>query len=99
MTKKTPPKRDQLIKMLKELKQPLKERFDVNEFFLFGAFARDEGTEDCDVDILAYFDKLSYENFFGAMFFIEDFIGHRVYVATEDVLELPCRVEREKIAI
>ena len=99
MTKKKPPSRDKLIKMLKELKQPLKERFGVNEFFLFGAFARDEGTEDCDVDILAYFDKLNDDNFFGAIFLIEDTIEHSVYVATEDVLELPCRVEREKIAI
>ena len=99
MTKKKPPSRDQLIKMLIKLKQPLKERFGVNEFFLFGPFAKDKGTEDCDVDILAYFDDLNYDNFFGAIFLIEDTIEHSVYVATEDVLEFPHCVEEEKIAI
>ena len=50
------PSRDEALRLLSEHKRTLSERFGVVDVALFGSAARDEATEDSDVDILAWFD-------------------------------------------
>lgn len=41
-----------IINTLKQLKPELQERFGVTKLALFGSYARDEATEDSDIDIV-----------------------------------------------
>ena len=50
------PSRDEALRLLSEHKRTLSERFGVLDVALFGSAARDEATEDSDVDVLAWFD-------------------------------------------
>ena len=51
------PSRDDALRLLSEHKRTLSERFGVLDVALFGSAARDEATEDSDVDVLAWFDQ------------------------------------------
>ena len=50
------PSRDEALRLLSEHKRTLSERLGVLDVALFGSAARDEATEDSDVDVLARFD-------------------------------------------
>ena len=73
------PSRDEALRLLSEHKRTLSERFGVLDVALFGSAARDEATEDSDVDILAWFDadaekRRPYE----AQSYLEDVFGCKV---------------------
>ena len=73
------PSRDEALRLLSEHKRTLSERFGVLDVALFGSAARDEATEDSDVDILARFDadaekRRPYE----AQSYLEDVFGCKV---------------------
>ncbi len=42
----------ELLKQLRELKQELNQRFGIEKIALFGSYARDEASEDSDIDIV-----------------------------------------------
>ena len=48
--------RDEVLDVLREHKATLAQRFGVSELALFGSFARDQATDDSDVDVLVRFD-------------------------------------------
>jgi len=63
--------KNQIITFLKQNKQHIQEKYKVNKIALFGSFARDEATENSDIDILV--DMLpSFDNFFDLKYFLED---------------------------
>ena len=73
------PSRDEALRLLSEHKRTLSERFGVLDVALFGSAARDEATEDSDVDVLAWFDadaekRRPYE----AQSYLEDVFGCKV---------------------
>ena len=45
-------KNSEIISTLKQLKPELQEKFGVTKLALFGSYARDEATEDSDIDIV-----------------------------------------------
>ena len=45
---------------------------------LFGSFARDEGGESSDVDMLVEFDQVSFDHYMDLKFFLEDLLGKPV---------------------
>ncbi len=59
----------ELLKKLTDVKSELKQQFGIEEFALFGSYARDEANEDSDVDIAIL--KSSKKNFFLRMKAIE----------------------------
>jgi predicted nucleotidyltransferase len=74
----------------------------VSALSLFGSVARDEAGPESDVDLLARFDSgVTSDKYFGAKFFLEDLLGRRVDLVTEDVLRARLRenVERELIRV
>jgi len=94
--------RDQLLALLAEHKPVLAERFGVQRLALFGSFARGTAQEDSDVDVLVCFDgPATAKRFFGAQFYLEDLLGRKVDLVTEDALRPRLRpyVERDALAI
>lgn len=94
--------REEVLDSLRTHRHVLAERFGVAELFLFGSFARDQGTDESDVDILVKFDtRATSRSYFGVQFYIEDLLGRRVDLVTDKALrfELRPHVEREAVDV
>ena len=94
--------RDEILNVLRAHKGVLAQRFGVTELALFGSFARDQATDDSDVDILVRFDKpATSDAFFGTQFYLEDLLGRPVDLATNRDLRVEIRpyVEREIVNV
>ena len=73
------PSRDEALRLLSEHKRTLSERFGVLDVALFGSAARDEATEDSDVDVLAWFDQdAAKRRPYEAQSYLEDVFGCKV---------------------
>ena len=94
--------RDELLTILRTHKPTLAERFGVTSLSLFGSFARDQATDESDVDILVGYDApATSKSFFGVQFYIEDLLGRRVDLVTNNALRKEIRpyVERDLINV
>ena len=94
--------RDEVLDVLREHKATLEQRFGVSELALFGSFARDQATDDSDVDVLVRFDvPPNWQRYFGAQGYLEDLLGRPVDLATNQDLRVEIRpyVEREVINV
>ncbi|MYC13203.1 MAG: nucleotidyltransferase family protein [Gemmatimonadetes bacterium] len=94
--------RDEVLNVLRAHKPILLQRFGVRELALFGSFARDQATDTSDIDILVRFDApLNWQRYFGAQGYLEDLLGRRVDLATDQDLRVEIRpyVEREVIDV
>lgn len=94
--------RDQVLSLLRTHKPTLAARFGVLELGLFGSFARDQGSDDSDLDILVRFDKpATSDAYFGTQFYLEDVLGHPVDLVTEKALRAEVRpyVERDVVNV
>lgn len=97
-----PVDRSDVIRLLKEHKPVLRERFGVTRLALFGSTARGTAGPASDVDVLVAFDgPATSARYFGVQFYIEDLLGHRVDLVTEKALRERLRpfVERDAIAV
>ncbi len=102
MTTKSNLSRDDLLQLLWNHKNVLRERFGVTEISLYGSFARDEATEDSDIDVVVKFDgSPSARSYFGAQFYIEDLFGRSVDLARRHELrkEILPHVDRDLINV
>ena len=94
--------RHEVLKVLREHKAILTERFGVTNLALFGSVARDEVSDDSDIDILVRFDRPGTSKaYFGVQFYLEDLLGRPVDLVTEKALRAEFRpyVEREAIDV
>lgn len=94
--------RDEVLNVLRAHKPILLQRFGVRELALFGSFARDQAKDTSDIDILVRFDApLNWQRYFGAQGYLEDLLGRRVDLATDQDLRVEIRpyVEREVIDV
>lgn len=94
--------RDNVLNVLRAHKATLAQRFGVTELALFGSFARDQATDDSDVDILVRFDvPPNWQRYFGTQGYLEDLLGRPVDLATKPDLRVEIRpyVEREVIDV
>ncbi|WP_286162431.1 nucleotidyltransferase family protein [Methylobacillus flagellatus] len=90
------------IELLKKHKSILTQRFGVSQLALFGSTARNEATENSDIDILVDFDgPASSERYFGVQFYLEDLLARPVDLVTHKALrkELRPYIEREAIRV
>lgn len=88
--------------MLRAHKATLSQRFGVTDLVLFGSVARDQASEDCDIDILVRFDgPATSKGYFGTQFYLEDLLGHPVDLVTQKALRAELRpyVEREAVHV
>ena len=94
--------RDEVLKTLRAHKETLSHRFGVTNLALFGSAARDEMSDDSDIDILVGFDRPGTSKaYFGVQFYLEDLLGRPVDLVTETALRAEFRpyVERESIDV
>ena len=94
--------RAEVLEKLRAHRPTLVERFGVVELAVFGSFARDEATDESDLDILVRFDgPATWRTYLGVQFYIEDLLGLRVDLVTDKALRSEFRpyVEREAVGV
>ena len=94
--------RQQILDTLRKHKPILKELFGVTELTLFGSFARDQATEDSDIDIIVKFNgSPSPKTYLGAITYMEKLFGRTVEMSTIKELraEILPFVERDVINV
>lgn len=88
------------LNLLKSIKPALIQQFGVTQLALFGSTARDEASDNSDVDILVSFDgPATSARYFGVQFLLEDSLGCRVDLVTDKALRPELRPFIEKEAI
>jgi uncharacterized protein len=94
--------RAEILRLLKEHKPTLSERFGVTRLALFGSTARGVAGPTSDIDVLVAFDgPATSARYFGVQFYLEDLLGRSVDLVTEKALRERLRpyVERDAIGI
>jgi uncharacterized protein len=95
-------KRAAVLAMLKNLKPDLVKQFGVQQLALFGSTARDEATENSDIDIWVSFEGVATSaRYFGVQFYLEDNLGCAVDLVTDKAMrpELRPFIEKEAIRV
>jgi uncharacterized protein len=95
-------KRTAALAILKNLKPELMQQFGVKQLALFGSTARDEATENSDIDILVSFDGVATSaRYFGVQFYLEDNLGCSVDLVTDKAVRPQLRpfIEQESISV
>ena len=84
---KTALTRDEVLSQLRKHKPELEKQFGITTLALVGSLARDEASEDSDIDLLVGFDHpATSRSFFGVQFYIEDLLERPVDLITEKFL-------------
>ena len=94
--------RDEILKALRAHKATLSQQFGVTDLALFGSMARNQASEDSDIDLLVRFDgPTDWKRYFGAQFYLEDLLGRTVDLVTDKALRAELRpyVEREAVHV
>ena len=94
--------KDEVLTLLRAHKAILSQRFGVTELALFGSVARNQVSEDSDIDILVRFDgPATSKAYFGTQFYLEDLLGRPVDLVTNKALRAELRpyVEREAVNV
>lgn len=93
-------KRNNALTLLRTIKPILAQQFGVTQLALFGSTARNEASDNSDVDILVSFDgPATSARYFGVQFYLEDQLGCSVDLVTEKALRPELRPFIEKKAI
>ncbi|KJV06003.1 DNA polymerase subunit beta [Methylocucumis oryzae] len=95
-------RKDAVLAILIKAKPKLMQQFGIVRLALFGSTARDEASEQSDVDILVAFDGIATsERYFGVLFFLEDYLGCTVDLVTDKALRPHLRpfIEQEAIDV
>ncbi len=101
-TSDQPLTRDEALRILRDHKSELAERFGIQEISLFGSTVRNEARPDSDVDILIAYDELpDWISYFSVQPYLEELLGRSVDVCTTKELreEMRARVEAEAIRV
>lgn len=95
-------RKDEALRLLREVAPEVVERFGVKRLRLFGSTARDEARDDSDVDILVEFaGPATFDGYFSLLHFLEDRLGREIDLVTEKGLRERVRpyVERDAIHV
>jgi len=76
------------IGILKKHEDIIKKKYGVKKIGIFGSFARGEGREDSDIDILVIFEEgaKTFDNFMELKFFLEDLFNRKIDLVTFEAL-------------
>ena len=82
--------RDDIVTILRE--QMIRSRFGIKSLFLFGSVARNEATQESDLDFIVDFDgTITFDRYMDLKIFLEDLFGKKIDLAIEDTLKLQIR--------
>ncbi len=73
-----------IVEILKEHKQEIKDKYGVKRIAVFGSYARGKQKESSDVDLVIEFEKPSFDNFMELAFYLEELLGRNVDILTPD---------------
>jgi predicted nucleotidyltransferase len=80
--------KNEILNFLEQNYSYMSENFGVNKIALFGSFARDEATEDSDIDILVELEsKNTFRSFFALLHFLEESLNHKVDLGIENTIK------------
>jgi len=91
--------KEQALKIIAAHHDELK-RFDVQALYLFGSVARNEATEDSDVDIeVEFVSKPDFDRYIDLKFYLEDLLHAPVDLLTKSSIrpEIASYIEKEAI--
>jgi predicted nucleotidyltransferase len=91
-----------VLTKLKERIEEIRQRFSVKNLSIFGSIARDESTDDSDVDVLVVFNREgSFDLFMDLKFYLEDLLGVKIDLVTDKALRPQVRraIEQELIHV
>ncbi len=92
--------RNDTLKLLRQHKAELMQRYDVSQLSLFGSTVRDQARANSDIDILVSFNgAATSKRYFGVQFYLEDLLGHSVDLVTDKALRAELRPYIEKEAV
>ena len=77
------------LRILKERDDEIKSKFHVSSIGVFGSFARGEGREESDVDVLVEFEEgfKTFDNFMDLKYFLEEMFSRNVDLVTVNALK------------
>lgn len=79
--------REEVVAVLKDRLEEIRQRFSVRSISLFGSVVRGEARHDSDIDVLVVFEgKPTFDAFMDLQFYLEDLLGARVDLVTENAL-------------
>jgi uncharacterized protein len=68
--------------------QMVRSRFGIKSLFLFGSVARNEATQESDLDFVVDFDgTITFDRYMDLKIFLEDLFGKKIDLAIEDSLK------------
>lgn len=77
-----------ILDFLSRHKQELQDKYGITTIGLFGSYARDEQSENSDIDIAVEIQSDNkFRSFFGLKHFIEDHLHHRIDLGIESTLK------------
>ena len=66
----------------------IRSRFGIKSLFLFGSVARNEGTQESDLDFIVNFDGvITFDRYMDLKIFLEDLFDKKIDLAVEDTLK------------
>lgn len=76
------------VEILKKHESTLKVKYHVRKIGIFGSFARGEGKEGSDIDVLIELEDgyETFDNYMDLKYFLEDLFGRKVDLVTVDAL-------------
>jgi uncharacterized protein len=84
--------RDDIAAILRE--QMVRSRFGIKSLFLFGFVARNEASEESDLDFIVDFDgTITFDRYMDLKIFLEDLFGKKIDLAIEDTLKPQIRAK------
>jgi predicted nucleotidyltransferase len=91
-----------VLTKLKSRIEEIRQRFSVRNLSIFGSIARDESTDDSDVDVLVVLNREgSFDLFMDLKFYLEDLLGVKIDLVTDKALRPQVRrvIEQELIHV
>jgi uncharacterized protein len=78
--------RDDIVSILRA--QMVRSRFGIKSLLLFGSVARNEATQESDLDFVVDFDgMITFDRYMDLKIFLEDLFGKKIDLAIEDTLK------------
>jgi predicted nucleotidyltransferase len=80
--------KETILEFLREHKQFLQEHYHVTKIGLFGSYARDEATQESDIDIAVELESQnSFRSFFSLLYFLEEHFHKKIDLGIEHSLK------------
>ena len=91
-----------VLRRLKANAEEIRQRFSVKALSIFGSIARDEASDNSDINVLVVFDqKANFDGFMELKFYLKDLLRTGVDLVTDKALRPQVRqaIEREMIYV